>query len=277
MCITVKLARLTNTKILSLPLENGRHFIAYSNKVKNTSGEPNAMILPIPGETKQEWFDNTESYKGFLEEIADNCDLHENYMGIRSRGISKGMGILSAGYDHFELGMYTIGLSKDIDALQGFIQSQPEEKRPEISDELLSFFKEKYAGWSFAVCLFGSDKAIDAQPIAFEYVPFDYNLVYFPTIDGHDGKAPDLNDHVLVDHTFLYEHTGPMIGDFYMQKSVTLKADVPAFLKERRYREQSYQSHLQNGDTFVDGNKMKELEFRTVPDFKRIQPVPYLV
>ena len=43
MCITVNKANLAKTKIMSLPLESGNHFIAYSNKVKNLSGKPNAI------------------------------------------------------------------------------------------------------------------------------------------------------------------------------------------------------------------------------------------
>lgn len=75
MCITINHAHLSKTKILSLPLENGNHFIAYSNKVKNESGKPNAMILPIPGKTSPELFHNTESYKDFMDEINERLKI----------------------------------------------------------------------------------------------------------------------------------------------------------------------------------------------------------
>ena len=45
MCITVNHAALSNTKILSIPLENGNHFISYSNKAKNLSGKPIVHIF----------------------------------------------------------------------------------------------------------------------------------------------------------------------------------------------------------------------------------------
>jgi hypothetical protein len=274
MCITVNHAKLSKTKILSLPLENGNHFIAYSNKVKNLSGKPNAMILPIPGETSPALFHDTTKYKDFMDEITENCDLHEDYMGMRSRGMK---GVLS--FEQFELGMYTVGLSKNFNGVRDFIDALPEEKRPEISEELKSFFQEKYAGWSFAICVFDSDKTIDAQPIAFEYKPFGSQLLYFPTMDGHDGKAPNIDDMVNTDHTFIYEHTGSMEipkGSFwgYEKQFVTLKAEVPGFLQNRKYRAVFSRNLQKNGDTFVNIDEMTASNFTEEPAFKRIHPVP---
>jgi hypothetical protein len=269
MCITVNHANLSKTKILSLPLENGNHFLAYSNKVKNESGKPNAMILPIPGETKPEWFHNTESYKDFLDEITKKCDYVEDYLGIRSRGFK------SKGFERFELGQYTIGLAKGFQGVREFIDQLPQEKQPAISEELKNFFEEKYAGWSFAVCVFDSEKTIDAQPIAFEYKPFSYDLIYFPTVDGHDGGAPRIGGMVKTDHTFIYEHTGVMSEKVY-QKSVVLDAPVPEFLKERKYRAAFTRGLELNGDTFVDAKKMAASNFEDDAEFKRIEPVPYV-
>ncbi len=276
MCITVNHADLSKTKILSLPLENGNHFIAYSNKVKNLSGKPNAMILPIPGETNPGLFHNTEPYKDFMDEITKKCDFEEDYLGMKSRGI------FSKGFERFELGQYTIALAKDFQGIREFLSQLSEEKRPEVSEELKKFFEEKYAGWSFAICAFDSDKTIDAQPIAFEYKPFDGNLIYFPTVDGHDGKAPVLGELVDTDHTFIYEHTGSMdIPEGrrfeYYQKTVTLDAKVPSFLNERRYRTTISRGRQVNGDTFIDGNKMRDSNFVDEPQLKRINPVPNIV
>jgi hypothetical protein len=268
MCITVNHAHLSKTKILSLPLENGNHFIAYSNKVKNKSGKPNAMILPIPGETNPSMFHNTESYRDFMNEITKKCRFDEDYQGVRYRGFS------SKGFERFELGMYTIGLSSNFQGAREFLNSLSEDKRPEISEELKNFFEEKYAGWSFAVCVFDSEKEIDAQPIAFEYKPFESKLIYFPTMDGHDGKAPNIDGMVPVDHTFIYEHTGEMTEE-YEQKFVTLDAPVPDFLQHRKFRAIHVSGMQKNGDTFLDAEKFESLNFKDEPQLKRIQPVPY--
>lgn len=272
MCITVNKASLSGTKILSIPSKDGKHFIAYSNNAKNLSGKPNAMILPIPGKTSPDMFYNTEKYKDFLDEIIKECQLNK-YEGWESRGLmSKGL----KSYDSFELGQYTIGLAESFQGARDFLAQLPENKRPEVSEELKKFFEEKYEGWSFAVCVFDSENTIDAQPIAFEYVPFSEDLIYFPTVDGHDGGAPNLEAYVNTDHTFLYEHTGPMTRKYYMT-SVKLKAEVPEFLKDRKYRSVTSSGLQKNGDTFVDGAKLTETDFEVDGSFKRVPPVPNII
>lgn len=270
MCITVNHASLSKTKILSLPLKNGNHFISYSNIVKNKSGKPNAMILAIPGKTKPSWFHNTEKYKNFMNEIVKAADIN-NWMGILSKGV-RSRGILS--FESFELGMYTIGLSESFDGAEEFIDSLSQEKRPEIGSELKTFFKNEYKGWSFAVCCFDSDKTIDAQPIAFEYTPFHPDFLYFPSLDAHDGKAPRLNFNVEVDHTIIFEHTGEM-RDIYLLEAIHLEADVPEFLQDRKYRFINMRGTSKNGDTFIKISEMSQLEFSVDPKLYRIPPVPY--
>lgn len=271
MCISVNKAKLSGTKIMSLPLENGNHFLAYSNKVQNQSDRPNAMILPIPGKVKQEWFYNTEKYKNFLEEITEKCDHEQDYLGIRSRGISKGFKSLS----HFDLGMYHIVISDSFLGVLEYIAGLPEHKRPEISQELQKFFYEKYSGWSFAVCMFSSYKAIDAQPIALEYTPFNYDLLYFPTVDAHDGNAPNLNERVDTDHTFIYEHTGPKNPKYeYVMETIDLKAEVPAFLQKKAYRTVSSHSKEMNGDTYIGREALSKTPFEEDPFVYRGKPIP---
>ena len=271
MCITVNHAKLSGTKILSIPVENGKHFIAYSNKAQNLSGKPNAMILPIPGETKQEWFYDTTKYKNFMEEITEKCD-YGTYLGVLFRSLSS----KSAKFDQFELGMYTVGLSKDFGGVEEFINSLPENKKPEISESLKSFFKEKCAGWSFVVCVFDTEKTIDAQPIAFEYTPFNYDLIYFPTVDSHDGGAPNLKELVEADHTFIYEHTGPTGENKLMQEFVTLKAEVPEFLNKRKYRAKSLRGKYVNGDTYINISNINDINFSDEPHFERSYPTPFV-
>ena len=264
MCITVNHAKLAKTKILSLALANGNHFIAYSNRVENLSGKPNAMILPIPGETKPEWFHNTETYKDFLDEITEKCAF-ERYFPMLSMRSAKGI------LQKFELGMYSVGLSNNFEGIQQFLSELPENKRPEVSEELQKFFKEKYAGWSFAICTFDSEKTIDAQPIAFEYKPFAFDLLYFPTMDGHDGKAPEIGDLVNSDHTFIYEHTGS-VNETLMQDSVHLNAKVPDFLQDRKYRSIYRSGRVKNYDTYINVTKMNKLSFSEEPQLHSANP-----
>jgi hypothetical protein len=270
MCITVNRAELSKTKILSLPLESGNHFIAYSNMVQNGSGKPNAMILSIPGVTKPEWFHNTEAYNDFLDEITEKATWN-NWVPTRTLGRSA-KGMLS--FEEFDLGMYTIGLAASFEGAEEFIASLPEGKRPEVSDELRKFFREHNRGWSFAVCCFSSEKTIDAQPIAFEYTPFNPDLLYFPTLDAHNGKAPNLKKTVEADHTFIYEHTGKFDRVLYKMNHIEI-SDVPSFLNRRRYRLKVRNGSVQNGDTYIRISDMVRVDFEFEPDFYRAAPKPY--
>ena len=255
MCITVNHAKLSKTKILSVPVGNGNHFIAYSNSVKNESGEPKAMVFAVPGKTNQSLFYDTTKYKDFLNEIIKKSRLDEDYYGISYRGLSK-----SLSFDSFTLGNYTVGLADNFDGILNFINSQPEEKKPKIKEELSEFFKNHYYNMSFVVCLFDSNKTIDAQPIAFEYKPFFSDELYFPTMDSHNGLAPVLNSAVRVDHTFIYEHTGKPDRELN-QEFVTLKADVPSFLQNRKFRTITAKGTATNGDVFIDLNNLQEIPF----------------
>lgn len=272
MCITVDYASLSKTKILSIPISNGNHFISYSNNVDNRSGRPNAMILAIPGHTKPEWFHNTEKYKDFMNEIISVSDLG-SWKGILFRSKSMTDDFLS--FESFELGMYTVGLSSSFEGAESFIDSLPENKKPIISDELKDFFREKYKGWSFAICCFDSNKKIDAQPIAFEYKPFNDDFLYFPSLDAHDGGAPNLSRLVNTDHTIIFEHTGIKNEEDYIKQDVVLKKDVPEFLQHRKYRFTYMNGMTKNGDTFIRISEMNNLEFSKDPTMYRIPPVPY--
>ncbi len=279
MCITVNKALLASTKILSMPLENGNHFLAYSNSVKNVSGKPNAMILPIPGVTRKELFHNTTDYNDFLKDITERARVEEDWLGITTRGLhlSKSK---SFSLDEFELGMYTIGLTDSFDGVEAYIASLPEEKRPELSESLRAFFRERCAGWSFAVCCFSSEKPIDAQPIALEYTPFDSTHLYFPTVDAHDGERPDLSALVDVDHTFIFEHAGQFEvpgrerQPHYAIRSVKLDDEVPEFLRERKYRFVTVKGKQLNGDTYINIPDMSAIGILEDPVLARRAPQP---
>ena len=268
MCITTNKASLSNTRILSLALDNGRHFMTYSNRAKNDSNKPNAMILPIPGKTRQELFHDTTDYKDFLGEIIEKASRDE-WMG----GDSFGRRTRSAkGFKKFNLGMYTIGLADSFLGAEEFIASLSEEKRPKLSEELAGFFREKYAGYSFAVCCFDSGSAMDAQPIALEYEPLDPDVLFFPTVDGHDGRAPRLRELVPVDHTFIFEHEGKMVDGLYHMDHIELYASVPEFLNKRRYRFVNVHDLRTNGDTTLRRSIMRSMDLGDDPELVRSLP-----
>ena len=224
MCITSGPAELSKTKIMSFPLESGRHMFAYQNSVKGYKGGsymdvfsflngdqeldkvgkkrdfsgPNSMILPIPGKVKEEWFYDTSNYNEFLDDIEKWHKPKGRSLELKSRGVYN-----SVQADVFENGMYTIVVSKSADAILDAVKTLPENKIPEIKKELLDFFEIYYKGFSFVVCCFDGNKEMKSQPIMFEYEPTHPNYLFFPGMDSHDGGAPKVGEYVKTDHVLI--------------------------------------------------------------------------
>lgn len=260
MCIAVLPSEMENTKILSIPVggDSLNHFLCYSNNVVNLSGSPNAMILPVPGIVKQEWFYDTTPFKFFMNDISDNCNYLYDYLG-REKSLSRGG--LSV---NFKLGQYSIYVVPQDGDLTQTISSIDESIRPTIKNSFYDFFDKYYKNCSFVICLFGNNDTIDAQPIAFEYLPNNPNLLYFPTMDCHNGEIPDLNQYVKLNHIFLFEHTG--LQPEGMKKTSTIcRFDVPSFLKDRKYRSLIGDNNELNGDTFIYIDNMTETSFGKYP------------
>ena len=265
MCVTINKAELSKTKILSIPVGNGNHFIAYSNSVKNLSGKANAMILAIPGKTKPEWFYDTTKYKNFLDDIISHCDYTKHYLGIQSKGLSRGM----LSFENFQVGQYNVGLTDSFQGVLDFIKSKAVETVV-VNKSLIEFYERHYKDWSFAVCLFDNNTTIDAQPIAFEYTPSNPDSIYFPTMDAHTGDAPDLKAFVDVDHTFIYEHTGVVNRNLYQETVVLTNESLPNFLKERKYRCFDVKKPREiNGDTFMSQTDISSTLFSDTPHLER--------
>lgn len=248
MCITSAKAKLSKTRIMSMALDNGRHLMSYSNKVKNESGKTNSMILAIPGKLKKEWFMDTTDYNKFLENIEDQANLsYDDSHGISSRGFS----MKSKSFDRFNLGMYDVLISEDVREIVERLGALG----PEIDGELINFFETHYKGWSFVLCVFSGDEEMDSQPITFEYEPFHYNWLYFPTMDSHSGGAPSFIHPINMDHTLIYEYPGLVDR---VTNNVNFTQEVPEVLKRRNYVSTKWDNSLPNGDMYISLDALKE-------------------
>jgi len=126
---------------------------------------------------------DTTDYSKFLKDIENQAHLeYDESHGIRSRGFS----MKSKSFDRFNLGMYDVLISEDVREIVERLGALG----PEIDGELINFFETHYKGWSFVLCIFDGNEEMDSQPITFEYEPFHYNWLYFPTMDSHSGGAP---------------------------------------------------------------------------------------
>lgn len=242
MCITSAKAKLSKTRIISMALDNSRHLLSYSNKAQNLSGNKNSMILAIPGKLKREWFMDTTNYNKFLEDIENQAHLeYDESHGIYSRSLS----FKSKGFDRFNVGMYDILIAEDVREIVERLGVMG----PVISEELISFFENHYKGWSFVFCIFDGSEEMDSQPVTFEYEPFHYNWLYFPTMDSHGGGAPNLNKIVSMDHTLIYEYPG--LADRVVN-NLNFSQEVLEVLRRRNYIATKWKYSLVNGDMYIN-------------------------
>jgi hypothetical protein len=268
MCITSASAKLSNTRILSMALDNGRHMLSYSNSATNLSGKKNSMILPIPGTLRKEWFYDTRGYNNFLKDIENRAYIgYDESHGIYSRGT---LSFNSKSFDRFNLGIYDVLIANDIRNMVDRLGPTG----PEISEELITFFENHYSGWYFLMCIFEGSEKMDSQPITFEYEPKHPNWLYFPTMDSHDGSAPNLSEKVKMEHSLMYEYPG--LTDRIVN-NMDFTQGVPEILKRRNYVSTKWDKEYLNGDMYMSLeilNKRTDSRSLCYDGFKRFSSHP---
>lgn len=245
MCITIDTAHLAKTKILSMVLNDKEHLIAYSNDVQNLSNRKNSMIFAVPGDMTQKDFYDTTKYADFLEELSDKAQNLIESKGIKSRGI------LSV-IESFKLGIYDIKLGKTKDLVDYIVKSSG----MSIYQSLLNFYVEKYPNDTLVMCEFDNDKKSSAQPIMFKYTPFDYDVLYFPMMDAHDGSAPE-NKLVDRDHTVIWHFPSSEKNKMF-DRNVIFNAKVPEEIDNKNYIKMQFEHEHENGDLYI---KYKEEDY----------------
>jgi hypothetical protein len=162
----------------------------------------NAMILPIPDAVGNIELIDTTSCPNFLKDI--RSALTPRTRGALRRGSNGADSAKSVRIIEFDV--YTIVIAKSAKDLAKVIKSDAirEDRRPALNDEIFKAYAKWYPNWAIAVCCFNNTDAQRAKPLLFSYEPTkqeDKGVLFVPTLDAHDGKAPDLNARVDVDHT----------------------------------------------------------------------------
>lgn len=191
MCISVKKSSMSKTYIYSVKLNDGRHFLLYKNKAESYAGK-NAMVLAIPSKTDLTKDNFVDVPKDIWEKwINIVCPKPDAMLSFNSRSFTKGI-------SSFKFGSYDILSLSSPESLEDLNELQHGFK---VSDEIISVFKEKYPGWKVLVCMW--DGSVDAEPIALTYESLFANTLFFPMLDGHDGKL-NLNKKVSRDHSLIF-------------------------------------------------------------------------
>lgn len=164
----------------------------------------NCLIIPIMGSWESILLLNTADTPDLLSDIDKalaipapraagwGASLQEKVVA----GGSAGRMVL------MQFDVYDIVLAENASTIGKVLPQINEGKRPEVNPEVFDTL-EKWYQCPVAVCCFKSDEEAEAKPIGFSFVPRDPSKLTVYTLDGHDGRAPDPDAKVLIDHTIF--------------------------------------------------------------------------
>lgn len=203
MCCTIGrvAAKLTGTRLYVGEAEkDGKtvHVLAYQNKAE--SNGPNAMVLPFPTNTEmsEDNVIDTRQFKHFLQDIS-NASLRQS-KGMRGdRLLSRSaMGSANSVAAVFDVGSYTVVLAEHVGQIPEALTRVKTARRPTVSEAFLEGYDEFYPDQPIAICCWEGN--IKSEPLMWWYEPKDKSQLFIPTMDAHDGNAPQLHQQVKTDH-----------------------------------------------------------------------------
>lgn len=228
---------------------------------KTAAGTGNAMILPIPDAVDNIELIDTTTCPNFLKDI-------RSALTPRTRGGLRGG--VSFGADSaksvriIEFDVYTIVIAKNAKELAKAIKSDAvsADRRPALNDDIIKAYTKWYPNWAIAVCCFNNTDAKRAKPLLFSYEPTkqdDPDYLFVPSLDAHDGKVPDLNASVDVDHT-IFVATSDMSDNhgmtvFYSDPTIALGV---AELLPRKVTGKVVSGSYRNGDVVFKRSDLKQ-------------------
>ena len=261
MCCTLRPAELSKTILYSGEAERERnlvHVLGYQNRAKNRFDGPNAMILPFPaaGPMGPRNCLETTGLRWLMNDLA--AAVHVERL---TRSASRGFGSLALGSAKsvtvFDSGEYTVVLADDARDIPSALERVPEAKRPDMNEEIFDAYAKWYPEWPIALCCFASRKEVEAEPLLWWFEPKDPKVLFAPALDAHSGNAPDLTEHVRVDHSVVFGSTLHSRG-----QPVRYRREVPRhvspFVADRVVGEE-FQTALTNGDFAIPVARMSSM------------------
>ncbi|MFJ7904224.1 hypothetical protein ACIQ6V_27700 [Streptomyces sp. NPDC096198] len=244
------------------------HVLGYQNTAVNLADGPNAMLLHLP--TRQ------LDPRHFLSVGRAGDVLHRMVAAVeREVAAADGiawMGAEAGGVQVFEHDVYTVLVADDPTAVSHALWQVPPQRRPDLEPDLLRFYAEHFPDHTIVVCCFDNADARRAKPLLLWYVPLDPDRLTVPSLDGHTGRAPDLNATVPVDHWVVLSTDQAPAGwgtpvDYPGDMRHRLRAFLPTAVMGRHYGEGQT---LPNGD-FAIGHR--DLLAGDLDRIERLRPI----
>jgi hypothetical protein len=245
--------------------DNLVHVLGYQNQAENLSNGPNAMILPFPAAEFMgpENVIDTSHCKHVLKDIKQATFIQN----FRRRSMTKGVDSLCTASASevriFNSGKFTVVMAKDARDIPGVLHLVPEDKRPKVNDDIFEAYAKWYKGWPVALCCFNG--SVESEPMLWWYKPKKPGLLFAPALDSHNGKRPDLNADVMVDHTVAFgSYPGCVSNKVYYTDGEQFAGDSSNIAPEvKKYLPthvigKSFNDYFTNGDFWLPVKNIKD-------------------
>ena len=235
------------------------HLLGYQNTALNRSkAGGNALLLPIPARRDSMGPANILDTSTCPNAFQDMETAVHKASTTRTLEISRE----GNGVQVFDHDIYTIVLARDAKAIPGALNQVKEERRPSLAPEIFAAYGDWYPGWTFALCCFNTKAEAQGSPMIWWYEPLHPESLFFPALDAHNGKPPDLKAEVEVDHMLMvssWQMTTPRNRPVeYTDRSIA--PAVRAYLPHKVIGRQM-EGMMPNGDFVFDLKKVQRGDF----------------
>lgn len=253
MCLSIQKAAFSGTRAViheSCHPQGGQkiHVLGYQNVAQNLAHGPNAMVLHLPSATTmgEKNFVDTSGAPRYLRDIATSVLPVPVGSGERG-GSPRNYGAMAKAAVFAYGKVYTVILADSPSQVTEALTRVPPNRRPDIGEEIAAFYEASYPGWTLAVCCFDNAEAKEAEPVTLWYETLFPELLVIPGIDAHDGRAPNLDEEVLVDHQVFFGHEAlgrELCKVRYKEWPENIRAFLPAKVAGKRFSG----TKMRNGD-----------------------------
>jgi hypothetical protein len=242
--------------------------LGYQNEAQNLAPSPNAMVLHIPARLTQDNFIPVGKDSNILATMVEAVRPRPDMGYGAAPGSAAAYG--AAPVQVFDHDIYTILVAEDPTQIPAALHRVPEHKRPPLDPGLFQFYATAFPHHSLVLCCFDNTDARQAKPLMMWYPPAFEDWYVLPALDGHTGRAPDLNEQVGTDHWVIF---GSDDAPYGWGTPVTFPWVDPwlgTFLPGR-VAGQQFQGWARNGDFAITHN---DLMARNLSAIQRLQPAP---
>jgi hypothetical protein len=219
----------------------------------------NCLVIPLRGSWESIRLLNTASAPSLLRDIHDA--IKKPVEATSSTAIAAGYGGGGHGIYFIRFDIYDIIVAQNAQDLPGALSQIAEGKRPKINNAVFDALQDWYQ-CPIAVCCFNTLQTGESGPLAFTFQPLDPSNLLVYTFDAHDGKPPNFDRTVHLDHTIF-------VGSYltnkekcatinYSDKNVA--ADLRPYVLDNAMG-MSVSDYMQNGDFVFDTEAVRSGQF----------------